>query len=247
MSLWNSAENTELRLVHDEPSGDPGADLMAGIQLLSDVRDGLKTPTLRLYRPDPTLAFGQRDVRLPGYDAAVQKATEHGFAPLVRKAGGRAAAYHRGCLIVDHVELAQEAMMGHQQRFKVLGQLYADALQSAGVDAHVGEIDGEYCPGEFSVHGVPTMGSPTRQQVKLVGTAQRVVGGAWLFSSVFVIENSAPIRAVLRDVYEAMEIPMDSTTAGSAADLLPGLSVERFCEHLITEYRKHIPVIESGS
>ena len=244
MSLWNSAENTELHLVRDEPSGDPEADLLAGIQLLSEVRDGLKPQTLRLYRPDPTLAFGQRDVRLPGYDAAVRQATEHGFAPVVRKAGGRAAAYHRGCLIVDHVELAQEAMMGHQQRFRVLGQLYADALQSAGVDAHVGEIPGEYCPGEYSVHGVPATGSPTQHKVKLVGTAQRVVGGAWLFSSVFVIENSAPIRAVLGDVYKAMDIPMDPATAGAAEDLLLGLSVEKFSEKLITEYRKHAHIID---
>ncbi|PQZ93652.1 lipoate--protein ligase [Arthrobacter sp. MYb227] len=247
MSLWNSAANTALHLVHDEPTGDPEVDLMTGIQLLSEVRDGVKPQTLRLYRPDPTLAFGQRDVRLPGYDAAVQSATEHGFAPVVRKAGGRAAAYHRGCLIVDHVELAQEAMMGHQQRFKVLGQLYADALQSAGVDARVGEIDGEYCPGEYSVHGVPATGSPTQNKVKLVGTAQRVVGGAWLFSSVFVIENSAPIRAVLDDVYKAMEIDMNPATAGAADDLVTGLSVEKFCEHLVAEYRKYIPVNESGT
>ena len=244
MSLWNSAANTELRLVHDEPTGDPEVDLMAGIQLLSEVRDGRKPQTLRLYRPDPTLAFGQRDVRLPGYEDAVRKATEHGFAPVIRKAGGRAAAYHRGCLIVDHVELAEEAMLGHQQRFKILGQLYADALRSAGVDAHVGEIPGEYCPGEFSVHGSPSLSSPTKNKVKLVGTAQRVVGGAWLFSSVFVIEASAPIAAVLDDVYKAMDIPMNPATAGAAEDLLPGLSVEKFSEKLIAEYRKHTRVLD---
>lgn len=239
MSLWNPAADHTLQVLHDHPSGDQAADLLAGTQLLADVRDGRRPATLRLYSPDATMAFGQRDVRLPGYELAVASSREHGFLPVVRKAGGRAAAYHRGTLIVDHVEPASEAMLGHQQRFEVFGQLYADALRRGGIDAHVGQIPGEYCPGDFSVHGLPNAGSPTRHAVKLVGTAQRVVAGAWLFSSVFVIEDSAPIRAVLDDAYRAMGLEMDPQTVGAADDLLPGFTVERFTADLLAEYAEH--------
>jgi octanoyl-[GcvH]:protein N-octanoyltransferase len=239
MSLWNPDVDHRLNVRIEEPSGDPEADLGAGIELLGAVRNGEVPATLRIYRPDPTLAFGQRDVRLAGYPLAVARSLEHGFAPVVRKAGGRAAAYHRGTVIVDHVEPANEAMMRHQHRFKALGALYAEALRRGGIDARVGEIAGEYCAGEFSVHGVPGAASRTPNAVKLVGTAQRVVSGAWLFSSVFVIEDSAPIRALLDDVYRAMDIPMDAATVGAADDLLPGYTTEVFIDDLLAEYAQH--------
>ncbi|MBV1778349.1 lipoate--protein ligase family protein [Paeniglutamicibacter sp. ABSL32-1] len=245
MSLWNPDADHPLHVRIEDASGDPEADLGAGIELLGAVRNGEAPATLRIYRPDPTLAFGQRDVRLAGYALAVARSLEHGFAPVVRKAGGRAAAYHRGTVIVDHVEPAAEAMMGHQHRFKALGALYADALRRGGIDARVGEIAGEYCAGEFSVHGVPGAASRTRNEVKLVGTAQRVVSGAWLFSSVFVIEDSAPIRALLDDVYLAMEIPMDPATVGAADDLLPGYTTEAFIDDLLAEYAVHAELVRA--
>ena len=253
MSLWNPASDAPLTLWRTEASGDPVEDLHAGIELLGLVRSGERPPTLRRDRPDPTLAFGQRDVRLPGYAAAAEAAASAGFAPVVRKAGGRAAAYHRGTLIVDHVEPAPEAMVGHQDRFRILGELYASALRSLGIDAGVGEIPGEYCPGQYSVHGTPAPGA-SRQvpsgpgttpagRVKLVGTAQRVVAGAWLFSSVFVVEDSAPIRGVLTDVYAALGLPFDPSTAGAAEDLVPGTTVEALERALVAAYAVQLEVV----
>ncbi|OIH82445.1 lipoate--protein ligase [Arthrobacter sp. UCD-GKA] len=245
MSLWNPDADHALHVRVEESSGDAEADLMAGVALLNAVREGSLPATLRIYRPNPTVAFGQRDVRLEGYARAVAESLEQGFAPVVRKAGGRAAAYHSGTVIVDHVEPAVEAMMGHQHRFKVLGQLYADALRASGIDARVGEIPGEYCAGDYSVHGIPGVGSMARNPVKLVGTAQRVVSGAWLFSSVFVIEDSAPIRAVLDSVYRAMGIEMDPATVGAADDLLPGYTTEAFTKDLLAEYGRHADLVET--
>lgn len=244
MTSWNSATHQPLTVWRSEASGNPEADLLEGIELLERVRDGKSGPTLRLYRPEPTVAFGQRDIRLPGYEQATASARGLGFDPVVRKAGGRAAAYHQGTLIVDHVEPAGEAMLGHQDRFKVLGSLYAEALKSLGIDAVVGEIPGEYCPGEFSVHGLPGPGSSTASPVKLVGTAQRVVSGAWLFASVFVIEDSGPLRAVLEAVYADMGLDFDPTTAGAAEDLVPGTSVEAVELALLRAYAQHTTVID---
>lgn len=213
-----------------EPSRGAEADLDRGLTLLRSAASGELPPTLRLYRPSPTLAFGQRDTRLAGFGTAADAALGHGFAPLVRKAGGRAAAYHQGCLIVDHIEPHDDAIAGSRTRFGLLGEILAEALRRVGVDAAVGEIPGEYCPGEFSVHGKGAV------PVKLVGTAQRVISGAWLFSSVVVVQDSPPIRAVLEDTYAALDLPWDPATAGAADDLVPGLTVDEVADAVIAVY-----------
>lgn len=212
-------------------------DLDFGIELLNRARRGHLEPMLRLYRPKPTVAFGQRDAKLPGFEAAARACRGLGFEPLVRKAGGRAAAYHEGTLVVDHVEPHQDAIAGAKNRFSYFGGMLADALRSVGVHAAVGEIPGEYCPGEFSVHGVDPEFPAHR--VKLIGTAQRVVSGAWLFSSVVVVQDSAPIREVLTASYEALGLDWDPATAGAADDLLPGVDVPAVEEAIIKAYAGH--------
>lgn len=223
-----------LTIVRQEQSLGAARDLEFGIELLGMAKTGRIGPTLRLYRPAPTVAFGQRDAHLPGFEAAAQACRELGFEPLVRKAGGRAAAYHEGTLIVDHVEPHADAIAGAKGRFAFFGGMLADALRSAGVQAAVGEIPGEYCPGEFSVHGLDP--ADPMHRVKLIGTAQRVVSGGWLFSSVIVVENSAPIRKVLEASYAALGLDWDPATAGAVDDLVPGLDVAAIETAVINTY-----------
>jgi octanoyl-[GcvH]:protein N-octanoyltransferase len=226
-----------LAVVRQEETLGAAADLDFALDLLQRVKAGNVGPTLRLYRPEPTVAFGQRDTHLPGFGAAVQACRDLGFEPLVRKAGGRAAAYHQGTLVIDHIEPHADAIAGAKGRFSLFGELLAGALRDAGVDAGVGEIPGEYCPGEFSVHGSGPQ-DPGRR-IKLVGTAQRVVAGGWLFSSVIVVENSAPIRAVLEASYAALGLAWDPTTAGAADDLVPGLDVDAVEAAVIGAYGRY--------
>ncbi|KQQ85410.1 lipoyl protein ligase domain-containing protein [Arthrobacter sp. Leaf137] len=225
-----------LTVVRQDVSLGAARDLEFGLELLARARNGSIGPTLRLYRPAPTVAFGQRDTRLPGFGAAARACRDNGFEPLVRRAGGRAAAYHQGTLVVDHIEPDVDAIAGSKSRFGYFGEIFADALRMVGVNAAVGEIPGEYCPGEFSVHGTAaTDGS----RIKLVGTAQRVVAGGWLFSSVIVVEDSAPIRKVLTDSYAALGLDWDPATAGAADDLVPGLTVEAVTDALLETYAGH--------
>jgi lipoate-protein ligase A len=226
-----------LTVVRQEHSLGAARDLEFGLELLTQAKTGRIGPTLRLYRPRPTVAFGQRDARLPGFESAARACRNHGFEPLIRKAGGRAAAYHKGTLVVDHVEPHPDAIAGSKGRFRFFGELLAHALRSAGVDAAVGEIPGEYCPGEFSVHG--TDPADPAHQVKLVGTAQRVVSGGWLFSSVVVVENSGPIRSVLADSYAALGLDWDPATAGAVNDLVPGLDVTAVEDAVLNTYARH--------
>ena len=229
-----------LTVVRQETSLGAGRDLEFGLELLARAKTGGLGPTLRLYRPEPTVAFGQRDTRLPGFAAAEQACRENGFEPLVRRAGGRAAAYHQGTLVVDHIEPDPDAIAGSKTRFGYFGELFAEALRSVGIAAAVGEIPGEYCPGEFSVHGTDTANGA---QIKLVGTAQRVVAGGWLFSSVIVVENSAPIRKVLTDTYSALGLDWEPSTAGAADDLVAGLDVDAVQEALLETYAGHAHLV----
>lgn len=229
-----------LTVVRQESTLGAGRDLEFGLELLARAKTGALGPTLRLYRPEPTVAFGQRDTRLPGFAVAEQACRDNGFEPLVRRAGGRAAAYHQGTLVVDHIEPDDDAIAGSKSRFGYFGELFAEALRRAGVRAAVGEIPGEYCPGEFSVHGTdPANGA----QVKLVGTAQRVVGGGWLFSSVIVVEGSAPIRKVLTETYAALGLEWEPSTAGAADDLVPGLDVDAVEKALLETYAGHASLV----
>ncbi|WP_411266192.1 biotin/lipoate A/B protein ligase family protein [Arthrobacter sp. AFG7.2] len=222
-----------LTVVRQGKSLGAARDLEFGLELLARARNGEIGPTLRLYQPAPTVAFGQRDTRLPGFEAAAEACRANGFEPLVRRAGGRAAAYHEGTLVVDHLEPDPDAIAGSKTRFGYFGELFANALRSVGVQAAVGEIPGEYCPGEFSVHGTHPAGG---HQVKLVGTAQRVVAGGWLFSSVIVVENSPPIRKVLVESYAALGLDWDPATAGAVDDLVPGVDVAAVEDALLATY-----------
>ncbi|WMY77233.1 lipoyl protein ligase domain-containing protein [Citricoccus sp. I39-566] len=215
------------------------ADLDYGITLLRAVQSGVLTrPLVRIYRPRPTVAFGQRDVRQDGFERAWQACLDHGFEPVVRRAGGRAAAYHHGSLVVDHLEPDADAMQGFRDRFAGFGELFAQVFRDAQVPAAVGEIPGEYCAGEFSVHTpLPPLADGTpRGPVKLVGTAQRVVKGAWLFSSSIVVEHPEPIREVLVDVYRALGLDWDPGTAGAATDAVPEITVESSADRLRAAY-----------
>lgn len=236
MSGAASSDPGALRWWVQEGSRGAGADLDWAMEELGRFREAAargedRPDLLRVYIPEPTVAFGQRDTRLPGHAAAERACREHGFEPLMRRAGGRAAAYHHGCVVVDHLALEPDAGVRQQARFSEFAELFVRAFARMGVEASVGEIPGEYCPGEFSVQG-PAPGHP----VKLAGSAQRVVKGAWLLSTHVVVADAAPLRAVLTDVYRELGLEMDPRTVGAADDVRPGAGVDEFIAALRAEY-----------
>jgi lipoate-protein ligase A len=166
-------------------------------------------PVLRCYRALPTVAFGRRDTLAPGFAAAAAAARAHGFEPVVRAPGGHAAAYHEDCIVLDEVMPADDAVSGMQERFAAEAARQVAALRSLGVDARIGEVPGEYCPGAFTVNA--------RGAVKLIGTAQRLIRGAWLLSTIVVVDREGALRAVLEDVYAALDLHWDPATVGSVA------------------------------
>jgi len=218
----------EVELLEGPAGADPVLDVALPHALLELVADRRRRPVIRSYRPHPTVAFGRRDGFLDGFRHAVAASRRHGFEPVIRGAGGRAAAYHEGCLILDEIMPAAQSVGGIRQRFAADAGRQAAALHDLGVDARVGEVAGEYCRGEFSVNA--------RGRVKLIGAAERIIRGAWLHSSVVVVESAGPIRDVLVDVYAALGLEWDPDTTGSVADEAPGVGLDDVRRALLDTY-----------
>jgi lipoate-protein ligase A len=195
---------------------DPLLDAAIGPALLAAIGRAGGPDRLRLYRTAPTVAFSGRDCATPGIREAAAAAATAGFAAVRRGPGGRAAAYHRGALCLDHVS-AEDGRSDIRARFVGFGGLLVDALRAVGTDARLGPVPGEYCPGEFSIndgHGH-----------KLVGTAQRLVRGAWLFGTVVLVTGAEPVRSVLLDTYRALGLDWNPATVGAVEDTVPGVTV----------------------
>lgn len=202
-------EKPSLRVVDASYAG--RAVLGAGISsaLMHRVARGELEPTMRLHRTGPILAFGRLDKLRPGYLRAVEIAREHGYEPIERLAGGRAAVFHEGSISFSRATREAGAYAGTRTRFIEMAEMVARALDLLGVDARVGEVPGEYCPGDYSVNA--------RGAVKLAGIGQRVITGGAHVGGVIVVRGAARIREVLEPVYEALELEWVPATTGSVA------------------------------
>lgn len=183
---------------------------------LQGVASGLLPETFRLSRPPRIVAFGSRDRVSPGFGQAIAAASDAGFSPVQRLAGGQAAAFHEGTVAFSWAIPDRSPREGMRTRFQVVSAVIADALRSLGVDARVGPVPGEYCPGDFSVNA--------RRRRKLMGVGQRVVAGGAHLGGVLVVTGSDVVRAALLPVYEALGLAWDPASTGSIQDEVTGIS-----------------------
>ena len=188
----------------------PVLDMALSHALLQRVADRTRTATARVYEPGRTVAFSKLDSHAPGFAAACDAARAHGYEPVIRLGGGHAAAYGPGCLIHEEIVPHRSTLEGLGERYAHESRLVEQALLAHGVTVTAGQLDGEYCAGSHSLH---TGG------VKVAGIAQRVIKGAALVSTVLLVDAGPSLRAVLVDVYRALEIDWRPETAGSLADV----------------------------
>lgn len=166
-------------------------------------------PTLRVWRPGRQLAFGRRDRRTDGYEAARRAATRHEFPPVERSVGGRAVAYADSTLAFAVAVPVGDERRGLDARYDDAVRRVIDALSGCGARVERGEPAEAYCPGDYSVRAVGGG--------KIAGIAQRVRRGAALVAGSVTVEERAAIRAVLADVYDAMGVAFDPASVGSVA------------------------------
>lgn len=227
-----------MRLHRDRFPGQPVLDTAVSHALLRRVARGDAAESLRLYRPDDALLFSSLDARRPGYAEAVVRARAAGFEPVVRLAGGHAAVFLASSLAFAWASPDPDASLHIRPRFERLAGWIVAALRRLGLDARIGEVEGEYCPGEFSVN----LGG----RIKVMGVGQRVIRGGAHVGGVVTIAETDRLRAVLGPIYEALELEFRPETAGGIADVAPGLTAEDLVEALSAVLRAEGIALEAA-
>ena len=179
------------------------------------------------------VAFGKLDLASAGYPDAAQAARDGGFEAIRRLAGGRAAVFHPGTIAFAWAGRADDTWSGTHARFRSVARIVERGLRRLGVDARVGEVPREYCPGDYSVNA--------RGRTKLAGIGQRLIKGAWHIGGVIVVDDGDRVREVLVPVYEALGLDWDPATAGAVADEASGIAWEDVAQALREELPRHEP------
>ena len=224
-----------MKLIEGPNFSPPEYDIEVAPKLLNHSVEKSAGTFARLYRPQRTLAFTSRDRSTNGYENAIIQANNLGFNPVVRSPGGRAVAYHEESLVIDILSRDPDPHKFINERFKALGEIFIESLAKLNVEARLGQLPFEFCPGKYSV---------VNEKVKLVGTAQRIKRGGWLISGSVVVRNSSPVREVLNNVYRALNLEMDPNTVGSVADLNSEISVDDLNSSIISTLKEHFEIID---
>ena len=201
-----------LRLIRHSLPDQPELSTEISRTILRRVAAAELPPTIRIHRPGREVAFGRQDVASPGYEAAAEAARAAGFAAVERLAGGRAAVFHEGTIAIARAYGDPQPPKRTYARFEEMAKLIADALRGLGVDARVGEVPDEYCPGAYSVNA--------RGATKLAGIGQRMIRGGAHMGGVVVASGGREVANVLVPVYRALELDWDPETSGSVAEEL---------------------------
>jgi octanoyl-[GcvH]:protein N-octanoyltransferase len=216
-----------LAILEERFPGRPVYDTAVTHAMLRHVAEGVLPESMRLYVPDDVVVFSLLDARRPGFAAARAAAHAHGCGAVLRLAGGHAALFHTRCLAFSWAVADERARDGIRNRFRQLSSWVAGALNRLGVDARVGEVAGEYCPGEYSVNA--------GGRIKLMGVGQRVIRGAAHVGGVIVVEDAARVREVLGSVYRALDLDWQPSTAGAVADVAPGATPDSIRAAVLAE------------
>lgn len=213
-------------------------DVAVSHSILRAISEGSLHGVFRLHVPAPIVAFGRADRAARGYGEAVRAAQAHGFAPVERLAGGRAAVFHESTLAFSWVVPLSHPRAGITERFELTAGLMATAFQSLGIDARVGELPGEYCPGSWSVN--------VGGRVKVMGVGQRLVRGAAHVGGVVVVDGAERVKDVLIPIYRSLGLDWDPRTAGALADRSPGVDNRIVADAIVEAFATRFE-LEEGS
>jgi lipoate-protein ligase A len=203
------------------------------------VADGRLPETLRVHRPGPIVAFGPRDRVALGFPQAVAAAGQMGFGVVERLAGGRAAVFNEGTIAFSWAIPDPNAREGIRPRFDRVADIIVAAFLDLGVDARIGEIPGEYCPGEHSINA----GGKT----KLMGVGQRIIDGAAHVGGVIVVSGSDRVRDVLLPVYRALDLDWDPATVGSLEDEVSDVTWDRAEAAVVEAFSRRFEMVPAGA
>lgn len=181
--------------------------------------------SLRIFRPHPTAAFAPRDTTLPPYAETAAAMNALGFTPVERRAGGALAIYDPSALVIDLVAPHDDPRHDVMERFRHFSAAIAGALRRFAIDARVGQVEGEYCPGDYSVNAGGT--------VKLAGLAQRIGRRGYHMGAVISVESSIAAKQAVAEAYRIMGFDFAPESFGAARELSPRVTFSALSAELL--------------
>ena len=196
--------------------------------VLEETAAGVRGPTALLWTSSRYVGATRPETRLPGFGEAARLAEEADFPVLVRNSGGGAVAANEGSISFSLTFPVEDMRHGLYERYAEGVEIIVAALGRLGVSAEAGEVEGEFCPGAYSVR------SGGRSGVKVAGLAQRVMRRAARVEALVLVTNTVEVRCILGSFYGALGLPFRPE---SVADL-PGVDVPRAIMALSEEVRE---------
>ena len=181
--------------------------------VFDQVAEGTRPATASITPSTRHVGVTRRDTFRPGFAEAVRAAEGMGYPVLVRSAGGGATAAGAGTFGFSIIRPAdeREAGRGIRARYDEAAALVLGAFSRLGVlDAEVGEVRDEFCPGDHSVRVGDREGG-----MKVVGIAQRVTRRATSVGGIVLVEGEEELARVLERVYGALRLPFRPESVGS--------------------------------
>jgi octanoyl-[GcvH]:protein N-octanoyltransferase len=186
-------------------------------EMLSSLQPG-DEGILRFRRPRPTAAFSPQDTTHPDYERIKALARAAGFEPVERGTGGRLTMFDEGALAITLLSPHPEPHLHTIKRYEMFSTAIAAALVKLGIDAHVGELPDEYCPGKYSINA--------RGRVKLVGVAQRMNRRCVQMGAIITVQRSQAACDAVAVAYRSMGLTFDPVTYGAIAEIVPTLGYD---------------------
>lgn len=206
-----------MRLLQEDFSKSPGSGSALSSLLL---RGMLEEDSIMIYRPGKEVLFAGQDKNSSGFRQAVQATKDRGFLPVRRTAGGRAIAFHPECISFVWTSFPKSPLGDMDSRFKIMAEWIRDSLRAFSLEAEIGEVPGEYCPGQWSVHV---------NGQKVAGIGQRIAPPAAQVSAIVTLGNPELQNDVLEPVYRALDLPLRGEATGAA-----GLAADDFSREIVS-------------
>ena len=204
--------------------------------MLDAVSRGDVGETLELGTPHRVLAFGKHDTTSTAFAAAVSSASDFGFEPTVRIAGGRAAVFHERTIRFGWTMPVDDPAATMHVRFATLADAIVDTLAAFDVEGTIGEVDGEYCPGKYSVHIAGR---------KVMGVGQRLTRSGAYVGGVVVLDDADAVNDVLDPVYRLLDLPFDPAVTGAVSDVTQ-VTANDFMDVLTTNIAAGKEIVPTG-
>ena len=197
-----------MKILIAEPFDDPEDGFGLQQAVLEEVAAGASGPRALIWTSSRYVGATRQETRLPGFAAATRAAGELGFPVLVRNSGGGAVAANRGSLSFSLTFPVEDLRHGLYERYAEGLELIASALRRVGVEAERGEVEGEFCPGAYSVRSGGFGG------VKHAGLAQRVTRRAARLEALLLVSETDEVRTVLERFYSLLGLPFRPESVG---------------------------------